>query len=92
MIFWDFKFFSDCCGERKGDATSFLLRFVSFVNYVPTLFMCENCTAIGSGDNVQCKQMKFLLYQKIVSCTPLLQTLAITDTKPRPESVRNNGS
>ena len=50
MIFWDFKFLSDCCGERKGDATSFLLRFVSFVNYVLTLFMCENCTAIGSGD------------------------------------------
>ena len=51
--FMDFKFFSDCCGERKGGATSFLLRFVLFVNKVLTLFICENCTAIGSGDNVQ---------------------------------------
>ena len=30
-----------------------MLRFVLFVNKVLTLFICENCTAIGSGDNVQ---------------------------------------
>ena len=43
--------------ELKGDARSVLLRFVSFVNKVLTLFIRETCTTIGSRDNAQYKQM-----------------------------------
>ena len=39
--------------ELKGDVSPVLSRFVLFVL---TLLICENCTAIGSGDNVQYKQ------------------------------------
>ena len=39
--------------EWKGDASCVLLRFIVFVNKDVTLFICENYTAIGSGDNVQ---------------------------------------
>ena len=52
-VFVTYKFFSDCCGEWKADASRVLLRFIVFVNKDVTLFICENCTAIGSGDNAQ---------------------------------------
>ena len=43
------------CGERKRGASSVLLRFVLFVSKVVMLFMCKNCTVIGSGDTA-CKE------------------------------------
>ena len=52
-VFVTYKFFSDCFGEWKGDASCVLLRFIVFVNKDVTLFICENYTAIGSGDNAQ---------------------------------------
>ena len=55
IAFLYYKFFSKCCGEWEGDASFVLLRFVMFLNKVLTLFICENCTAICSGDNVHNK-------------------------------------
>ena len=55
MVLVYYKFLSDCCGELKGDASFALLQFVLFVNKDLTLLICENCTAIGSGDNVRHK-------------------------------------
>ena len=42
-VFVNYKFFSDCCGGWKGDASFVLLRFILFVNKGVTLFICENC-------------------------------------------------
>ena len=38
IVFVSYKFFSDCCGEWKGDASFVLLRFVLWVNKVLTLY------------------------------------------------------